>query len=84
MCCVFHYFLIHVLLESKPFLPLLRVTFIGNEKFSLFHFKDLVYLSTQLLSGLQPVKTVDNAGIDPKKKEDLTAVRALGNYRRQR
>jgi len=27
------------------------------------------------------VKTVDNTGIDPKKKEDLTAVRGLRNYK---
>lgn len=81
MCCVFHYFLIQVLLESKTFLPLLRVAFTGNEKFYLFHFKDLVYLSTQWLNSLQSMETINNAGIDSKKKEVLTAVRALWNYK---
>lgn len=80
MHCVFHYFLIQVLLDSRTFLALLRITFIGNEKFSLLNFKYFIYLSTQFLSSLQYVKRVDCAGTDPK-KEDLAAARALRNYR---
>jgi len=35
MCCVFYYFLIQVFLESKTFLPLLKITFRELKVFSL-------------------------------------------------